>query len=154
VETGKDDKLLLSRIFSLSNLNNCCIVSWIDLIKVGETFIAVTGLPERQADHAIRMTRFALVCLAKANRAFERLETTLGPDTGDLRLRFGLHSGPVTAGYVLRYCLNMLFLNAKENLTPSCFFHSLRIHTVCYGEKNRGFSFLGIQSIWVRMLWR
>jgi class 3 adenylate cyclase len=27
VETGKDDKLLLSRIFSLSNLNNCCIVS-------------------------------------------------------------------------------------------------------------------------------
>ena len=30
-----------------------------------------------------------------------QLETTLGPDTGDLIMRFGLHSGPVTAG-VLR----------------------------------------------------
>ena len=30
-----------------------------------------------------------------------KLERSLGPDTGDLRMRFGLHSGPVTAG-VLR----------------------------------------------------
>lgn len=30
-----------------------------------------------------------------------KLEVTLGPDTGDLSLRAGLHSGPVTAG-VLR----------------------------------------------------
>jgi len=29
------------------------------------------------------------------------LESTLGPDTGDLTMRIGLHSGPVTAG-VLR----------------------------------------------------
>lgn len=29
------------------------------------------------------------------------LEVTLGPDTGDLALRIGIHSGPVTAG-VLR----------------------------------------------------
>jgi class 3 adenylate cyclase len=26
------------------------------------------------------------------------LETTLGPDCSDLMLRFGMHSGPVTAG--------------------------------------------------------
>ena len=26
------------------------------------------------------------------------MEVTLGPDTGDLQLRVGLHSGPVTAG--------------------------------------------------------
>ena len=31
----------------------------------------------------------------------KRLEVTLGPDTGDLAVRIGLHSGPVTAG-VLR----------------------------------------------------
>lgn len=28
----------------------------------------------------------------------KRLEVNLGPDTGDLGLRIGLHSGPVTAG--------------------------------------------------------
>ena len=27
-----------------------------------------------------------------------KLEVHLGPDTGDLQLRAGLHSGPVTAG--------------------------------------------------------
>ena len=31
----------------------------------------------------------------------KKLETSLGPDTGDLSMRIGLHSGPVTAG-VLR----------------------------------------------------
>jgi class 3 adenylate cyclase len=31
----------------------------------------------------------------------KKLEVTLGPDTGDLSMRMGIHSGPVTAG-VLR----------------------------------------------------
>ena len=31
----------------------------------------------------------------------KKLEVTLGPDTGDLAMRIGMHSGPVTAG-VLR----------------------------------------------------
>jgi class 3 adenylate cyclase len=31
----------------------------------------------------------------------KKLEVTLGPDTGDLSMRMGMHSGPVTAG-VLR----------------------------------------------------
>ena len=51
---------------------------------------------------------FAVNCAAKScpplyNHAYtaENLETTLGPDTGELGLRVGLHSGPVTAG-VLR----------------------------------------------------
>ncbi len=29
------------------------------------------------------------------------LETTLGPDTADLTVRIGLHSGPVTAGVLM-----------------------------------------------------
>ena len=35
------------------------------------------------------------------NDLTKKLEVTLGPDTGDLQIRIGLHSGPVTAG-VLR----------------------------------------------------
>ena len=40
-------------------------------------------------------------CLNKMNQVTKSLEISLGPDTGDLSMRFGLHSGPVTAG-VLR----------------------------------------------------
>lgn len=54
-----------------------------------------------QDDHAILMVRFARDCRAKMNEVTRKLELTLGPDTGDLKMRFGLHSGPVTAG-VLR----------------------------------------------------
>ena len=35
------------------------------------------------------------------NELMPQLESRLGPDTADLSMRFGLHSGPVTAG-VLR----------------------------------------------------
>jgi class 3 adenylate cyclase len=45
--------------------------------------------------------RFAGECQVKMNQLTSEMEKTLGPDTGDLTLRFGLHSGPVTAG-VLR----------------------------------------------------
>jgi hypothetical protein len=47
------------------------------------------------------MSRFARDCLSKMTEVTKSLELTLGPDTGDLAMRFGLHSGPVTAG-VLR----------------------------------------------------
>lgn len=56
---------------------------------------------EPQEDHAVIMARFARDCKYKMNDVTRKLEVTLGPDTGDLRMRFGLHSGPVTAG-VLR----------------------------------------------------
>lgn len=47
------------------------------------------------------MARFARDILDKMNNLTKRLEIILGPDTGDLNLRIGIHSGPVTAG-VLR----------------------------------------------------
>ena len=50
---------------------------------------------------AVRMVRFARACLQQVSEITERLEVSLGPGTGNLRMRFGLHSGPVTAG-VLR----------------------------------------------------
>ena len=62
---------------------------------------AVCGLPEPRKDHAIVMARFARDILSKMTIVTKELETTLGPDTGDLGLRIGMHSGPVTAG-VLR----------------------------------------------------
>ena len=47
------------------------------------------------------MARFASDILTKFQVAVRNLEVQLGPDTGDLSLRVGMHSGPVTAG-VLR----------------------------------------------------
>lgn len=47
------------------------------------------------------MARFANDCMVAFNKAVRNLENSLGPETGDLMLRVGLHSGPVTAG-VLR----------------------------------------------------
>jgi class 3 adenylate cyclase len=52
-------------------------------------------------DHAIVMARFARDCNEKVVKVLCNLEMTLGPDTGELAMRFGMHSGPVTAG-VLR----------------------------------------------------
>ena len=68
---------------------------------VGDCYVAVTGLPEPRKDHAVAMCKFARDCMVRMNELTRHLELILGPDTGDLAMRFGLHSGPVTAG-VLR----------------------------------------------------
>jgi class 3 adenylate cyclase len=68
---------------------------------VGDCYMAVCGLPEPRKDHAVVMAHFAHDCNVELIRLVKQLEVTLGPDTGDLSMRFGLHSGPVTAG-VLR----------------------------------------------------
>lgn len=47
------------------------------------------------------MTRFARDCILTMRGLTKELEVKLGPETGDLALRVGVHSGPVTAG-VLR----------------------------------------------------
>lgn len=68
---------------------------------IGDSYVAVTGLPKPQANHAIIMARFAWECRQKMNDLMKQLEIQLGPDCSDLKMRFGLHSGPVVAG-VLR----------------------------------------------------
>lgn len=65
---------------------------------VGDCHVAVTGLPDPRKDHAVAMTRFARECMHRMRALPSRLEVTLGPDTADLSMRFGLHSGPVIAG--------------------------------------------------------
>lgn len=47
------------------------------------------------------MVKFAVDCVSTMHRLTMQLEEELGPETADLRLRVGLHSGPVLAG-VLR----------------------------------------------------
>jgi class 3 adenylate cyclase len=37
-------------------------------------------------------------CMSKVKQVTKLLEPRLGPGTGDLRMRFGIHSGPVMAG--------------------------------------------------------
>lgn len=89
------------------------------------SYMACTGLPNAQPDHAVRMTKFARECMAKMGQLLEELKGSLGEDTGgkrqehphqeifallvysiisylyfvnflDLAMRVGLHSGPVT----------------------------------------------------------
>ena len=65
---------------------------------IGDSYVAVTGLPEPQSNHAVIMARFAWDSFLRLQEVVKELEVSLGPDTGDLGMRFGLHSGPVTAG--------------------------------------------------------
>eukprot|EP00538_Stauroneis_constricta_P012892 CAMPEP_0119571340 /NCGR_PEP_ID=MMETSP1352-20130426/44071_1 /TAXON_ID=265584 /ORGANISM="Stauroneis constricta, Strain CCMP1120" /LENGTH=1278 /DNA_ID=CAMNT_0007621019 /DNA_START=47 /DNA_END=3883 /DNA_ORIENTATION=- len=68
---------------------------------IGDSYVAVCGLPTERKHHAIVMVRFAADCRAKMTQLTRALCTTLGPSTADLSMRFGLNSGPTTAG-VLR----------------------------------------------------
>lgn len=63
--------------------------------------MAASGLPIPCPDHAVVMTEFALECRNRTNLVVRQLQGSLGDDTGNLKMRFGLHSGAVTAG-VLR----------------------------------------------------
>ena len=61
----------------------------------------VSGVPEPRDDHAVVMARFAKSCMERFHPLIRRLAIELGPETANLKLRVGLHSGPVTGG-VLR----------------------------------------------------
>ena len=68
---------------------------------VGDCYVAVAGLPDPRPDHALVMAQFAEDCIEHVHALVMGLEKSLGPGTGDLDIRVGLHSGPVVAG-VLR----------------------------------------------------
>jgi Adenylate and Guanylate cyclase catalytic domain/3'5'-cyclic nucleotide phosphodiesterase len=68
---------------------------------VGDCYVAAAGLPDPCEDHAVVMARFARLCMEQMRRIVRALERSLGPDTAELAMRAGMHSGPVTAG-VLR----------------------------------------------------
>lgn len=68
---------------------------------IGDCYVAVTGIPEPQADHAVIMVKFAQDCMVKMNQLVNDMVETLGADTAELGFRVGLHSGSTTGG-VLR----------------------------------------------------
>lgn len=53
-----------------------------------------------QCSLAVVMARFARDCLTEFCLLTHELERTLGPDTADLGVRCGLHSGAVTGGVI------------------------------------------------------
>ena len=78
-----------------------CALPYKKVETVGDCYVGVAGLPEPRDDHAAAAAKFAKAILNKFRDLTQKLEVALGPDTADLGLRIGLHSGQVTAG-VLR----------------------------------------------------
>jgi len=70
------------------------------MFRAGDSYVAVTGLPKPQERHALLMARFAWDCLLKFEEMTRELEKTLGPDTTELGIRFGLHSGKATTWHL------------------------------------------------------
>jgi len=68
---------------------------------IGDCYLAVCGLPEPCKKHALYVASFARDCLEKTSVLAHQLIPSLGPETGELTVRIGMHSGPITAG-VLR----------------------------------------------------
>jgi Adenylate and Guanylate cyclase catalytic domain len=68
---------------------------------IGDSYLAVTGVPDPQEQHAVIMARFAFDCQLSVVTVTESLSRVLGPGTTNLRMRIGIHSGPVTAGVLV-----------------------------------------------------
>eukprot|EP00934_Nitzschia_sp_Nitz4_P002440 Nitzschia sp. Nitz4//scaffold67_size101165//98871//101089//NITZ4_004548-RA/size101165-augustus-gene-0.19-mRNA-1//1//CDS//3329556531//2435//frame0 len=96
-----------SQVFTLlenlyGKFDSCAEASSVFKVEtIGDCYLAVAGLPEPRPDHAVAMVKFAHQCNTLTRDLMTQLSMTLGPDTEFLCMRFGLNSGPVTAG-VLR----------------------------------------------------
>ena len=82
------------------------------------------------------MARFAGGCQNKFAVLVQKLEVTLGPDTAELGMRFGLHSGAVTAG-VLRG-MSIFWLG----FLLSCLIFSSQLDMILYNRRARSLSAL------------
>lgn len=67
---------------------------------IGDCYLAVSGAPVTDPNHAVHMAEFANAMLRETTLLLQRLEEVL-PGASYLGLRVGLHSGPVVLG-VLR----------------------------------------------------
>lgn len=62
-----------------------------DSTAIGDSYVAVCGLPNPNQKHFLTVSRFAWKCLGRFGELTKRMEARLGPDTADLGLRLGLH---------------------------------------------------------------
>ncbi len=95
---------LLKAIFNVCD--DVCAEHGLTKIKtIGDSYLAVAGVPEPLADHAQRAARAALDMLD----GLHALELTMDPklgdtswtkDVGEINVRIGLHCGPLVAGIV------------------------------------------------------
>jgi class 3 adenylate cyclase len=67
---------------------------------VRDCYVAATGIPDPQTKHYEIISKFAIDILKKMNHVSKKLELMFGPDTGELTIRVGIHSGPVTGGFL------------------------------------------------------
>jgi class 3 adenylate cyclase len=54
---------------------------------IGDSYVAVAGLPDPLKDHAVVMVRFARDCREKMIELTQKLEISLGPDTVEISYR-------------------------------------------------------------------
>lgn len=89
------------------------------------------------------MAKFARDCLDKLPTVIHELQDKLGEETAALQLRVGLHSGPVTAGELLRSFVRSL---------------SLIIVQVCFAVRSQGSNSSATRStqqlVWKAMAYR
>ena len=58
-----------------------------------DCYLAATGLPDPQEDHAVLMTKFAIGCMESMRLTSAKLASLYGDETAKLTCRTGIHSG-------------------------------------------------------------
>jgi len=95
---------LLKAIFKICD--DVCQKHGLTKIKtIGDSYMAVAGVPEPLDDHAQRAAQTALEMLKGLNQLELTMDPSLGDtswtkDIGDIKIRIGLHCGPLVAGIV------------------------------------------------------
>ena len=95
---------LLKAIFRVCD--EACKQHGLTKIKtIGDSYLAVAGVPEPLDDHADRAAKAALEMMKGLNELELTMDPSLGDtswtqDVGEIQVRIGLHCGPVVAGIV------------------------------------------------------